>query len=67
MKLTEDTEVLEMLFVGLDPLEDGFVGVLVEVLRLGDRYFLLETAPGRSDHPRRGFLPWARSVERTKP
>ncbi len=29
----------------LDPLTDGFVGVLVEVHCRGDRYVLFETAP----------------------
>jgi len=45
MKPLQDFELLESLFVELDPLEDGFVGVLLEVYRLGDRYVLLETAP----------------------
>ena len=45
MKLEEDMEILESLFVELDPLEDGFAGVFVEVYRRGDRYVLLETAP----------------------
>lgn len=43
MKTTEDIELLELLFVELDPLTDGFVGVLLEVHRRGDRYVLLET------------------------
>ena len=41
----EHTELLEVLFVEMDPLEDGFSGALVEVHRHGDRYILLETAP----------------------
>ncbi len=41
----EDFELLESLFVELDPLENGFMGVLLEVHRQGDRYVLLETAP----------------------
>ncbi len=45
MKLQEDFELLESHFVELDPLTDGFVGVLLEVHRHGDRYVLLETAP----------------------
>ena len=45
MNQTEDIELLELLFVELDPLKDGFVGVLIEVHRRGDRYVLLETAP----------------------
>jgi hypothetical protein len=45
MELREDFELLESLFVELDPLEDGFSGVLLEVHRRGDRYVLLEVAP----------------------
>jgi hypothetical protein len=45
MNPTEDIELLELLLVEMDPLQDGFVGVLVEVHRRGDRYVLLETAP----------------------
>jgi hypothetical protein len=41
----EHTELLEVLFVEMDPLEDGFSGALVEVHRCGERYVLLETAP----------------------
>ncbi len=43
MKLEEDIELLESLFVELDPLVAS--GVLLEVYRQGDRYVLLETAP----------------------
>ncbi len=46
----EDFELLESLFVELDPLEDGFVGVLLEVHRRGDRYVLLEMAPATGNH-----------------
>jgi len=45
MQIREDFELLESLFVALDPLEDGFVGVLLEIYRDGDRYVLLEMAP----------------------
>ncbi len=44
MNPTEDIELLELLLVELDPLADGFAGVLVEVHRQGERYVLLETA-----------------------
>jgi len=44
MNLKEDIELLESLFVELDPLADGFTGVLLEVQRRGDRYVLMETA-----------------------
>ena len=39
----EDIELLELLFVELDPLHEGFAGVLIEVYRCGDRYVLLKT------------------------
>jgi hypothetical protein len=45
MDLKEDFELLESLFVELDPLADGFAGVLLEIHRHGDRYVLLEMAP----------------------
>ena len=45
MEVKEDFELLESLFVELDPLTDGFAGVLLEVHRREDRYVLLETAP----------------------
>ena len=45
MNLSEDFELLESFFLELDPLEDGFGGVLLEIYRNGDRYVLLEVAP----------------------
>jgi hypothetical protein len=45
MQIREDFELLEALFIELDPLEDGFAGVLLEIHRYGDRYVLLEVAP----------------------
>ena len=51
MQIREDFELLESLFVELDPLEDGFVGVLLEIYRHGDRYVLLETTPLRATNP----------------
>ena len=44
MNLSEDFELLESLFLKLDPLEDGFRGVLLEIYRHGNRYVLLEMA-----------------------
>lgn len=44
MEVREDFELLESLFVELDPLADGFAGVLVEVHRCRDEYVLSETA-----------------------
>ena len=45
MQISEDFKLLESLFVELDPLEDGFVEMLLEIYRYRERYFLLETAP----------------------
>ena len=36
MNISEDFELLESLLVKLDPLEDGFEGLLLEVDRRGD-------------------------------
>ena len=49
MQAREDFELLESLFLELDPLEDGFAGVLLEVYCQGDRYILLETSPSTSN------------------
>ncbi len=45
MQVREDFELLETLLVELDPLEDGFAGVLLEIYRQGDQYVLIEVAP----------------------
>jgi hypothetical protein len=39
-------EVLESVFVEMDPVLDGFGGVLVELVGVGESYVLLETAVG---------------------
>jgi hypothetical protein len=39
-------EVLEGLFVEMDPVLDGLCGVFVELLGVGEGYVLLETAVG---------------------
>lgn len=44
MELWEDFELLESLFVELDPLAEGFMGVLLEIYRHGNRYVFLEMA-----------------------
>lgn len=46
MKVAEKHEVLESAVVGMDPVVDGFAGVLVELVFDGDRYVLTETAMG---------------------
>ncbi len=50
MNLSEDYELLESLLVELDPVKDGFVEVLVEIHRQGDRYVLLETASATGNY-----------------
>jgi sporulation-control protein spo0M len=72
MKPTEDIELLELLFVELDPLQDGFAGVLLEVYRRGDRYVLLEMAPTTgnrllafsSKHRELVYTAFAREIDR---
>ncbi len=39
-------EVLESVFVEMDPVLEGFLGVFVELVRAGDGYVLRETAAG---------------------
>jgi hypothetical protein len=41
-----EPELLESAFVEMDPVVDGFVGVLVELMRVGESYVLQETAAG---------------------
>ncbi len=44
--MAKEHEVLESVFVEMDPVLDGFRGVLVELLCVGESYVLLETAAG---------------------
>jgi hypothetical protein len=46
MRLVGRHEVLESVFVEMDPVLHGFCGVLVELLGVGEGYVLLETAVG---------------------
>ena len=46
MRLVGRHEVLESVFVEMDPVLHGFRGVLVELLGVGEGYVLLETAVG---------------------
>ena len=50
MRLPEEHKVLESVFVEMDPVLDGFCGVLVELLGVGDGCVLLETAAGTGNH-----------------
>ena len=49
MTQTSHQEVLESNFVEMDPVLHGFAGVLVELLRVGEGYAVLETAAGSGD------------------
>ena len=46
MRFEREQEVLESVFVEMDPVLDGFRGVLVELVGVGEGYVLLETAAG---------------------
>lgn len=46
MSIAEEHESIEAVFVEMDPVLDGFRGVLVELLGVGESYVLLETAAG---------------------
>jgi hypothetical protein len=43
-----EEELLESAFVGMDPEVDGFTDVLVELVRVGERYLQTETCYGQS-------------------
>lgn len=44
MRPIEKYELLESIAVELDPVADGFGGVLIELVRSGDEFVLTETA-----------------------
>jgi len=46
MQRVRACEVLESVFVEMDPMLEGFLGVFVELVRLGEGYVLRETAAG---------------------
>jgi len=46
MRFNREQEVPESVFVEMDPILHGFRGVLVELVGVGERYLLLETAAG---------------------
>ena len=49
MRTHEAYEVLESVVVAMDPVMDGFAGVLVELVFDGERHVLAETALGSGD------------------
>ena len=46
MRNAEEHEIIEAVFVEMDPLRDGFAGVLIELVAVGESYAFLETAAG---------------------
>ena len=46
MRVAEGHEVIEAVFVEMDPLQEGFCGVLVELVATGEGYAVVETAAG---------------------
>jgi hypothetical protein len=50
MQPAKEHEVLESVFIEMDPILHGFCGVLVELSGVGERYVLLETAAGSGNH-----------------
>jgi hypothetical protein len=46
VKIFEGYEVLESAVVGMDPAVDGFAGVLIELIAVGESYAVMETAAG---------------------
>ena len=46
MRYTEDHEILESVFVEMDPTSCGFTGVFVDLCRRGEEFVFTETAAG---------------------
>jgi len=46
MRIAEGHEVIEAVFVEMDPLQEGFCGVLVELVATGEGYAAVSTAAG---------------------
>ena len=53
MRAHEGYEVLESVVVAMDPVVDGFAGVLVELVFDGELHVLAETALGSGNRPLR--------------
>ncbi len=49
MRVHKGYEILESVVVAMDPVVDGFAGVLVELVFDGERHVLAETALGSGD------------------
>jgi hypothetical protein len=46
MRIAEEHESIEAVFIEMDPLHDGFCGVLIELVAVGESYAVVETAAG---------------------
>jgi hypothetical protein len=46
LRVAEDHEILESVFVEMDPVLYGFVGVFVDLCRKGEEFVFTETAAG---------------------
>jgi hypothetical protein len=46
MRIAEEHESIEAVFVEMDPVQDGFSGVLIELVAAGQTYAVVETAAG---------------------
>lgn len=46
MRIAEEHESIEAVFVEMDPVQDGFSGVLIELVAAGQSYAVAETAAG---------------------
>jgi hypothetical protein len=46
MHIAGEDESIEAVFVEMDPAQDGFCGVLIELVAVGEGYAVVETAAG---------------------
>ena len=46
MNIIGEVESIEAVFVEMDPVQDGFCGVLIELVAVGEGYAVVETAAG---------------------
>ena len=46
MNIVGEEESIEAVFVEMDPVQDGFCGVLIELVAVGEGYAVVETAAG---------------------
>jgi hypothetical protein len=46
MHIAGEDESVEAVFIDMDPVQDGFCGVLIELIAVGEGYAVVETAAG---------------------